>query len=87
MLDKANMPCQQVLAACEQTFSASKNFGGIIGLATEVVAKKVSSEEEKYSDHSWLIFYNNYKGIYSQVALLRKAKQGLEIGRVCINVY
>ena len=50
-----------------QVFNAKNNFGGIIGLATEIVAKKVSSEEEKYSDHSWLIFYNNYKGIYSQV--------------------
>ena len=34
-------------------------------MATEVVSKKISSEEEMWSDLSMLIFYNNYKGIYS----------------------
>lgn len=50
-----------------QVFNPTNNFGGIIALATEIIAKKISSEEEKYSDRSYLIFYNNYKGIYSQV--------------------
>ena len=56
-----------------QVFNPKNNFGGIIGLATEIVAKKISSEEEKYSDYSWMIFYNNYKGIYSQVCLSASA--------------
>lgn len=41
---------------------------GIVGLSTEIIAKKISSEEEMWSDLSLLIFYNNYKGIYSQAA-------------------
>lgn len=49
-------------------FNPSINFEGIIGLATEVPDKKVSSEEETSSGLSHLIFYNNWKGIYSQTA-------------------
>lgn len=47
-------------------FEIGPNLEGIIGVATEVVAKKISSEEETSSDLSRLIFYNNWKGIYSQ---------------------
>lgn len=49
-------------------FSGTLSFEGILGLATEVPAKKISSEEETSSDLSLLIFYNNWKGILSQVA-------------------
>ncbi len=38
----------------------------MIALATEVAAKKTSSEEETWSDQSLLIFKENWKGIYSQ---------------------
>lgn len=55
-------------ATDDEVFNPTNNFGGIIALATEIIAKKISSEEEKYSDRSYLIFYNNYKGIYSQAA-------------------
>lgn len=48
-------------------FGGLVNFEGIYGLATEVPAKKISSEEETFSGLSHLIFYNNWKGIYSQV--------------------
>ncbi len=47
-------------------FSATDHFAGMIGLATEVPAKKISSEEETWSDQSILIFENNWIGIYSQ---------------------
>lgn len=47
-------------------FSAAKNFDGMITLATEVPAKKISSEEETWSGQSLLIFKHNWIGIYSQ---------------------
>ena len=47
-------------------FSAESNFEGMVALVTEVPAKKISSEEETWSDQSILIFANNWKGIYSQ---------------------
>lgn len=43
-------------------------FEGVIGLANEVAAKKISSEEETYSDQSILIYDNNFKGIKAAVA-------------------
>jgi iron uptake system component EfeO len=49
-----------------QNFSASKHFDGMIALANEVGAKKISSEEETWSDQSILIFKANWEGIYSQ---------------------
>lgn len=56
---------QQDLRAWEN-FSARTHFEGAIGLATEVPAKKISSEEETYSDQSLVIFRYNWEGIYSQ---------------------
>lgn len=47
-------------------FNAKDHFGGMIAVATEVPAKKISSEEETWSDQSLLIFQNNWIGIYSQ---------------------
>lgn len=38
-------------------------FDGVQGLATEIAAKKMSSEEETFSDESTLIFANNFIGI------------------------
>ncbi|ASC71780.1 Iron uptake system component EfeO [Halomicronema hongdechloris C2206] len=58
LIDKLNDP---------SNFNSSLNFEGIIGLATEIPAKKISSEEETWSDQSLLIFKNNWIGIYSQV--------------------
>ncbi len=50
----------------KQNFNASKHFDGMISLANEVGAKKISSEEETWSDQSILIFRENWQGIYSQ---------------------
>jgi len=36
-------------------------------MQAQVASKKVSSEEETWSKLSQLIFYNNWKGIYSQL--------------------
>lgn len=47
-------------------FSAQGQFEGMVTLANEVAAKKVSSEEETWSDQSLLIFKHNWIGIYSQ---------------------
>lgn len=47
-------------------FDAQKNFKGMLALATEVPAKKISSEEETWSDQSLLIFKYNWIGIFSQ---------------------
>ncbi|CAN8073075.1 unnamed protein product [Agarophyton chilense] len=47
------------------TFSAKRTFGGMITLAYEVPAKKISSEEETWSDLSVLIFRENLKGIWT----------------------
>ncbi len=49
-----------------ENFSAPLNFRGMINLATEVPAKKISSEEETWSDQSLLIFKHNWIGIHSQ---------------------
>ena len=47
-------------------FNSTLSFDGMIGLAGEVAAKKICSEEEAWSDQSLLIFKNNYLGIFSQ---------------------
>jgi iron uptake system component EfeO len=49
-----------------QNFDAKKHFEGMIALANEVGAKKISSEEETWSDQSLLIFNENWRGINSQ---------------------
>ncbi|MEM7387142.1 MAG: EfeM/EfeO family lipoprotein, partial [Verrucomicrobiota bacterium] len=49
-----------------ERFSSAGQFGGMIGLANEIGAKKITSEEETWSDQSLLIFRHNFRGIYSQ---------------------
>ena len=49
-----------------ERFSPEGQFGGMVALSNEVAAKKVSSEEETWSDQSMLIFKHNWIGIYSQ---------------------
>lgn len=67
---------EQLIETCEQlkkdlntrdAFWASINFDGMIGLANEISSKKISSEEETWSDQSLLIFWNNWLGIQSQI--------------------
>lgn len=57
LIDKLNDP---------SNFNASLNFDGMVTLATEVPAKKISSEEETWSGQSLLIYKHNWIGIYSQ---------------------
>ncbi|NJL91332.1 MAG: EfeM/EfeO family lipoprotein [Coleofasciculaceae cyanobacterium SM2_1_6] len=49
-----------------ENFNAPLNFRGMLNLATELPAKKISSEEETWSDQSLLIFKHNWIGIHSQ---------------------
>jgi len=49
-----------------KNFNAALNFKGMLSVATEVPAKKISSEEETWSDQSLLIFKHNWIGIHSQ---------------------
>jgi iron uptake system component EfeO len=49
-----------------ERFSAGQTFDGMLGLATEIGAKKISSEEETWSDQSLVIFKHNWLGIHSQ---------------------
>lgn len=74
---KAALPfATKLVEACEQLqkdlanrgeFWAAKNFEGMIGLSNEISCKKISSEEETWSDQSLLIFWNNWLGIQSQI--------------------
>ncbi|MBF2098140.1 MAG: EfeM/EfeO family lipoprotein [Gloeomargaritaceae cyanobacterium C42_A2020_066] len=47
-------------------FNSSLNYQGMLNLANEVPSKKISSEEETWSDQSLLIFKHNWIGIQSQ---------------------
>lgn len=49
-------------------FDAVRTFEGRLALSEEVASKKVSSEEETWSDQSLLIFFHNWRGIESQYA-------------------
>ncbi len=51
-----------------ERFNAEGQFGGMVALTNEVAAKKVSSEEETWSDQTLLIFKHNWIGVYSQFA-------------------
>jgi len=61
-----------------ENFDSPSHFEGMIGLATEVPAKKISSEEETYSDQSLLIFQENWKGIYSQFEPFSAALESID---------
>ncbi|MBG83716.1 MAG: EfeM/EfeO family lipoprotein [Phycisphaerae bacterium] len=47
-------------------FNAEGQFGGMVALTNELSAKKISSEEETWSDQSLLIFKHNWLGVNSQ---------------------
>lgn len=49
-----------------EAFSAGGSFDGMLALSEEVASKKISSEEETWSDQSLLIFFHNWRGIESQ---------------------
>ena len=49
-----------------ERFSAEGQFGGMVALTNEVAAKKISSEEETWSDQTLLIFKHNWIGVHSQ---------------------
>jgi len=61
--------CEDLNTVDPEAFNFANTWDGLIALAYEVPAKKISSEEETYSDLSILIYRENFKGINSQVRL------------------
>jgi iron uptake system component EfeO len=61
-----------------ENFDSPTHFEGMIALATEIPAKKISSEEETWSDQSLLIFQENWRGIYSQFEPFAAALEGVD---------
>jgi len=49
-----------------KAFDSVRSFEGMLALSEEVASKKISSEEETWSDQSLLIFFHNWRGIESQ---------------------
>ena len=60
----------------EDRFSDKLFFEGLIALPEEVASKKISSEEETWSDLSLVIFRHNFIGVQSQYAGFAKAVEG-----------
>lgn len=58
-----------------EEFEKADTWAGMIALATEVGAKKFSSEEETFSDLSILIFENNFKASLCRQLLASNAAQ------------
>lgn len=56
-----------------ERFSATQFMDGMVSLSEEVAAKKISSEEETWSDLSLIIFRHNFMGIQSQLAGFKPA--------------
>merc|ERR1712224_613818 len=56
----------QTELADPKNFDGVTSFEGMIGLAGEIVKKKIASEEETWSGQSLLIFDSNWDGILSQ---------------------
>lgn len=50
-----------------ELFTADSQWKGVLAFVYEVPAKKISLEEETWSDLSIMIFRENAKGIYSQI--------------------
>lgn len=64
-----------------ERYSAQSSFEGMIGLAEEIGSKKISSEEETWSDQSMLIFLYNIEGIQSQYTPFSGAVAELDASR------
>ncbi|KAK1866686.1 hypothetical protein I4F81_009202 [Pyropia yezoensis] len=65
--------CAVLAEADPSQFTPSRTWDGMLALAYEVPAKKMSSEEEAWSDASMMIFRHNAVGIYSQFAPFKDA--------------
>lgn len=63
-------------------FTAEKSFNGMIALAYEVASKKISSEEETWSDLSLMVFRENMKGIWSQFSPFEEVMEEAAFGEV-----
>lgn len=75
-----------------ELYDADTAFKGMIALATEVPAKKISSEEEAVSDLSVMIFRENSKGIKAifdpfRPLLSKETRQGVDFSFWSIRNY
>ncbi len=61
-------------------FNPTIHFEGMIALANEIPSKKISSEEETWSDQSLLIFHHNWLGIRSQYEPFAAAVEAADPG-------
>jgi hypothetical protein len=56
------------------SIGAADVFDGVLGVMGEIAAKKISSEEETFSDLSLMIYHNNWLGGYSQILPFAKVR-------------
>merc|ERR1739847_249787 len=91
----------QTELADPKNFDGVKSFEGMIGLAGEIVKKKIASEEETWSGQSLLIFDSNWDGILSQAKpfyvpagkspklkeLGKKVEDAIKDAKKCIDKY
>jgi iron uptake system component EfeO len=73
----------------KKNFNVLGSFEGMIGLAIEVAAKKISGEEETFSDLSIMIFEMNWKGIQNSFApySARSEIKGTDIGQTIEDIF
>ncbi len=63
-------------------FNATQVFEGLVALPEEVASKKISSEEETWSDLSLIIFRHNFVGVQSQFAPFAEALEQVNPARL-----
>lgn len=63
-----------ILSAAESSVTPQNNLDGQLALAYELPAKKLSSEEETWSDSTLMIYRHNIIGVYSQFAPFKKVR-------------
>ena len=63
-------------------FNAKQVFEGLVALPEEVASKKISSEEETWSDLSLIIFHHNFIGVQSQFAPFAHALEAINPARL-----
>lgn len=68
LIESVSTLCAVLDEADPAQFTPTRTWDGMLALAYEVPAKKMSSEEEAWSDASMMIFRHNAMGIYSQFA-------------------
>lgn len=87
LMQSVSTLCEVLAAADPSQFTPSRSWDGMLALAYEVPAKKMSSEEETWSDASMMIFRHNAVGIYSQFAPFKDAGMDAAAARAVDAAY